>query len=361
MRSNINNIVDNQGFLLLDGGFATEVEKYRSIVSSLWSSSLLLDKEGQEITKKVHKAYIEAGADVIITNSYQLSTPALKKYYDSETTVPETEQQSVEELLELSVKLANQSIQECKLSTLVCASLGNFGASRADGSEYTGEYGDLTTPKVFEEFYMPRIKHLVNLQKDGSELKKIDVLAFETVPVLSEARVILDLMMKREVYEALPFMIVLSIQDEFRLSSGENIIEVFSNLSSLYIEKLSYLKEQGQNLTNRGFVGIGVNCSKPEDAKKCLSLLKKDNEKLNQDLLSLECKSKINLICYPNKGEEYDAEKHEWKESKGTPDKQFVKLLTEMYTNNVKVLGGCCRTSPETTRLLKSGLKEFNR
>ena len=58
------------GVVILDGGLATELEaRGANLADELWSARLLLD-DPQAIAE-VHRAYLEAGADVIIAATYQ--------------------------------------------------------------------------------------------------------------------------------------------------------------------------------------------------------------------------------------------------------------------------------------------------
>ena len=65
---------------------------------------------------------------------------------------------------------------------LVAASVGPYGAMRADGSEYRGRYG--LSDRELADFHRPRLEVLA-----GSGA---DVLAFETLPCLREALVLAD-------------------------------------------------------------------------------------------------------------------------------------------------------------------------
>ena len=62
--------LESQGFLVVDGGLASELERAGfDLDDSLWSAKLLLD--APEAIADVHREYLEAGADCIISASYQ--------------------------------------------------------------------------------------------------------------------------------------------------------------------------------------------------------------------------------------------------------------------------------------------------
>ena len=87
----------------------------------------------------VHRAFLEAGADCVITASYQASHAGFARLgLDDEKT---------DELLIRSVTLARDAVDEFwaeadgrggRLRPIVAASVGPYGAYLADGSEYDG-------------------------------------------------------------------------------------------------------------------------------------------------------------------------------------------------------------------------------
>ncbi|KAF9611677.1 hypothetical protein IFM89_034860 [Coptis chinensis] len=58
------------GCAVVDRGFATQLEKHgTSINDPLWSALCLI--KNPQLIKKVHLEYLEAGADILVTSSYQ--------------------------------------------------------------------------------------------------------------------------------------------------------------------------------------------------------------------------------------------------------------------------------------------------
>lgn len=157
-------IVKENGPLVLDGAFGTELERHGcNIHDELWSSKMLI--ENPEIIKKVHISYLAAGADIIESSGYQATVAGFKAHgYGTEEAL---------DLVKLSVRLAVQArneFLEAKANDaltlrgitlgeqlpdgsvryfsegalpkpLVAASVGPYGAFLADGSEYRGDYG----------------------------------------------------------------------------------------------------------------------------------------------------------------------------------------------------------------------------
>ncbi len=59
---------------LLDGGFSTALEELgNTLNTSLWSGELL--KSHPDQVRAAHKLFADAGAEVLITSSYQITYP----------------------------------------------------------------------------------------------------------------------------------------------------------------------------------------------------------------------------------------------------------------------------------------------
>ncbi|KAG6535816.1 hypothetical protein ZIOFF_000845 [Zingiber officinale] len=67
---------------------------------------------------------------------------------------------------------------------LVAASIGSYGAYLADGSEYSGNYGQEITVEIVKDFHRRRLEVL---SEAGA-----DIIAFETIPNKLEAQVSFD-------------------------------------------------------------------------------------------------------------------------------------------------------------------------
>lgn len=65
-------------------------------------------------------------------------------------------------------------------------SVGPYGASLLDGSEYTGNYIDNINLKVLYDWHKPRIQALIEAG--------VDVVLFETIPSVEEADILLNIL-----------------------------------------------------------------------------------------------------------------------------------------------------------------------
>lgn len=304
--------IQRQGFLLLDGGLATELEAAgHDLSDALWSARLLLDDPGSIV--RVHRRYLEAGADCIITASYQATVAGFM--------ARGLNLDRAEALLLSAVTLAegardafwsSSANRAGRLQPLVAASVGPYGAYLADGSEYRGEYG-LSIDELVS-FHRPRW-HLLA----GSSA---DLLACETIPSAMEVHAIANL--ARETPEA-PIWVSLSCRDERHINDGTPIAEAVAPLLSL-----------------PQVVALGVNCTAPGYVIGLLSALAATTEKP--------------LLAYPNSGERYDAEGNCWVGTSAPVE--FGQEAKVWYSAGARLIGGCCRTGPAHIRQMRRALME---
>ncbi len=96
-------ILDAHGVVVIDGALATELERRGAdLRDALWSARLLID--APELIRAVHLDYLRAGADVLITASYQASIEGFQRRGLNEA--------QVATLFRLSVQLAAEAIEE---------------------------------------------------------------------------------------------------------------------------------------------------------------------------------------------------------------------------------------------------------
>lgn len=138
-----------EGPVLLDGGLSNQLEAQGCDLSdALWSARLLAD--GPEQIEAAHTAYVRAGAQVLITASYQASFAGFRQRGIGRA--------AAAGLFARSVELARRAAGSVDREVWVAASVGPYGAVTADGAEYRGRYG-LTVGEL-ERFHRPRIEAL---------------------------------------------------------------------------------------------------------------------------------------------------------------------------------------------------------
>jgi homocysteine S-methyltransferase len=195
--------------VLLDGGLATELEaRGHDLSDARWSARLLEDDP--EAIVAVHRAYLAAGARVLITASYQATEPAL---------------------LRRSVELARAAGPDA----VVAASVGPYGAILAGGQEYTGDYGAASVADV-EAFHERRLRVLLEAGPD--------CVACETIPRADEAAALARVLDR---LDAPPAWISFACRDGARTAHGEPIEEAVAAATA-----------------SPRVVAVGVNCTAPE-------------------------------------------------------------------------------------------------
>lgn len=298
----------NCGFVLLDGAMATELEKRGAdLNNALWSANLLI--ENPSLIQEVHLDYLKAGADVITTASYQASFTGMAKYgYNRKQT---------EKFMLLSTSLAinarNEAVKQNWLKgpfPLIAASVGPYGASLADGSEYRGHYG-LSVQELMS-FHRERIKVLA-----GSGA---DLLACETIPCPEEALALIRLL---EEFPGSKAWISFSCKNEQEVCDG-----------TAFAECVALANGSDQ------VVAIGINCTPPQFAESLVNIARKASNKP--------------IVVYPNKGETWDPVNKCW--LTGEKQVDFHQEAIRWKLAGATLIGGCCHSSPEDIRQLKKTL-----
>ncbi len=295
---------------VLDGGFATELEaRGVSTAGPLWSARALLEAPEQVVA--VHRAYLDAEADVLLTGSYQASAMGFRAvgFPDPEAAAADA--------LRRAVSLAVQARQEAgRPAVLIAASLGPYGAALANGAEFTGEYGFANPSeehRALVRFHAGRIGALVGTDAD--------LLAFETVPSLGEARAIVEALAG---WPELGAWVSFTCRDGAHTAHGEPVRDCAALLNSA-----------------RQVWAVGVNCVAPALVRPLLGELRAGTGKP--------------LVAYPNSGEGWDAEARCWT---GTADAAgFAALARKWFAAGASIVGGCCRTGPGHVRALVAQLQ----
>jgi len=306
----IRSFLDRRGYLVIDGGLASELERAGfDLNDKLWSAKVLL--ESPDAISRVHQNYLEAGADCIISASYQATIQGLKARGLREV--------EAEGVILRAVRLATDARdkfwamvgdQGDRLRPLVAASVGPYGAYLADGSEFTGAY-DLDEAGLVD-FHRRRWRVLAS--------SDADLLACETIPSLAEARALGRLLTETPNRSA---WFSFSCRDGERISDGAPIIDCVSALASV-----------------PRIVAIGVNCTAPSFIPSLVEKIRSVTD--------------VPIVVYPNSGEGWDAERKSWTGSKDPG--AFASAAAVWREAGAQLIGGCCRTGPEDIARVRAAL-----
>jgi homocysteine S-methyltransferase len=316
------------GGVVLDGGLSNQLaDQGQDLSDELWSARLLADDPGQILA--AHRAYLRAGARVLITSSYQATFEGFAQRGIG--------REEAAGLLRRSVELAREAgfleatggrAREAGPAegaggrtggagrgegmggraggagrgegagdlAWVAASVGPYGAMLADGSEYRGRYG--LSVRELERFHRPRIEVLAGAAPD--------VLALETVPDSDEAQAMLQAAEGTGVPVWLSYTI-----DGAATRAGQPLADAFALATG-----------------NDQVVALGVNCCAPADVLPAIALARAVTGKP--------------VVVYPNSGEHWDGATRSWSGA-ATFDPTLVR---SWRAAGAALIGGCCRVGP---------------
>jgi homocysteine S-methyltransferase len=282
--------------VVVDGGMSTQLTRRgQDISGNLWTGRALVDDA--RAVMLAHADYIAAGADVVITASYQVSRPG---FVAAGLTAADADA-----ALAASIGAARSAADASARPVRVAASVGPYGAILHDGSEYRGNYG--LSRQQLVDFHRERIDVLLAAGPD--------LLAIETIPDVREAEALVDVLADLDV----PAWLTFSATEGGRTCAGQPIQEAVVVASS-----------------SPAVVATGINCTDP---------------RLITDLVS-RIRSAISLpiVVYPNAGGSWDAEDGEWHGgvSVDASDAFPSHVLADWRAAGAVAIGGCCGTDAAT-------------
>ncbi|KAL4384649.1 hypothetical protein GQ457_15G023130 [Hibiscus cannabinus] len=309
------------GAAVIDGGLATELERHGADLNDpLWSAKCLLTSP--HLIRSVHLDYLEAGADIIITASYQATIQG----FEAKGFSREQSESLLRKSVEIALEARQMYYERCGKSSsdgigdgkvlkkrpiLVAASVGSYGAYLADGSEYSGDYGDAMTVEALKEFHRRRVQVLAGAGPD--------LIAFETVPNKIEAQAYAELL--EEEHLKIPAWFTFNSKDGVNVVSGDSLLQCASIAESC-----------------KQVVAVGINCTPPRFIHDLILTIKKVTTKP--------------IVIYPNSGERYDADQKEWVQNTGVKDEDFISYVNKWCEVGASLVGGCCRTTPSTIKAI---------
>ncbi len=266
--------------------------------------------ENPDAIAAVHKDYLEAGADCIITASYQATYEGFMARGIGRNEAGNLLTSSITIAKDARDSFWNEYTGDNRQKPLVAASVGPYGAYLADGSEYSGNYG--ITEEELLDFHRERLATLI--------AAKPDILACETLPCLLEAKALLRLITQYpEVYCWISF----SARDNKHTSNGELIEECAAYLDAF---------EQ--------VAAVGINCTAPQDIDLLIEKIKSRTEKP--------------IIVYPNGGGQYNPVDKLWP---APADLAYGERSRRWYNKGAKIIGGCCKTTPDDIRKIAAWVR----
>ncbi|MGD3155475.1 bifunctional homocysteine S-methyltransferase/methylenetetrahydrofolate reductase [Staphylococcus warneri] len=245
-----------------------------------------------EKVERIHRSYIDAGADVIQTNTYGANFEKLKAF---------GLEHKVKEIHKAAVQIAKKAANE---DTFILGTVGGFrGVKQDDLSLSTIQY---------------HTEHQIDTLVDEG----VDALLFETYYDLEELKGIVVSTKRRH---HIPIIAQLTASNTNYLVDGTPINDA-----------LKQLVECGADI-------VGLNCHHgPHHMQRSFS--------------HIELPDKAFLSCYPN-ASLLDIENSEFKYSDNA--QYFGDVAQELINEGVRLIGGCCGTTPEHIRYIKTSVKNL--
>jgi len=306
-----------RGVHIIDGGMGVLLPKLGMPKDPiLWSARALVDKEYHPVVVEAHKAFIEAGATAIITNSYGVIPGYLRK--------AKLETQA-SKLCALAGQLAREAAGPEKGEVLVLGSLPPLLESyRADL---------LMVDKEAVDWYSMMARSMAPF---------VDMFVCETMSCPAEAATALQGL--REGCPDGKAWVCFTVDSEGKCRDGTPFNEAVRHLS-----------------TATNISGIGVNCCMPEAVELAIATLDTDSE---ASAFASSLERVVYANAYPkehSEGVEYDTENF---------DDEAVRedLTAERYAQSAAqwasrsslpftAIGGCCGILPEHIQRVAASLK----
>ena len=270
----------DSGVLIFDGAMGTEIYKRDFFVNTSFDE---LNLKAPNVISEIHQKYVDAGTDVITTNTFAANRHALSKFGLGE---------EVWKINAAAVKIAKKCANE---DTLIAGSVGPIGQ--------TGYNSGLTEDKIIEIL----ADQIEALKKAG-----VDFIIFETIPSVADAKYAYQAINRAS---EIPYAMSFSVDRDGKTQKGEPL----KNL-------LNVISDKGRQPT-----AVGLNC--------CVG-----PEGLLEPLEELLSRTDLPIIIQPNAGIPkqvggrmiYMASP----EYLATYALRFVNM-------GVKGIGGCCGTGPD--------------
>lgn len=281
--------------VVIDGGLSTQLERRgHRLDDPLWTGRVLTTDPSAIV--QAHADFVGAGADVVISASYQVSREGFAAVGRSKA--------EADNALVSSVQAAREATGST--SCRVAASVGPYGAILHDGSEYRGRYG--LSHQQLLDFHAQRLEVLVSAEPD--------LLAIETIPDADEAAALVDAL--RE-YPSVPAWLTFSASSDSQTCAGQSIEEAVSIAAE-----------------SPAVIAVGVNCTDPVHVE---GLVRRMSASVS-----------LPVVVYPNAGGEWNAADGTW--SGSVSGSAGAQLVDAWRRAGAVAIGGCCGTdAAEIARL----------
>ncbi|OMP86114.1 Homocysteine S-methyltransferase [Diplodia seriata] len=337
---------------ILDGGLGTSLEDKYGVKFNhsqpLWSSHFLIDN--QDTLLACQRDFVEAGADVLLTATYQVSIEgfARTKTADFPNGIPKN---SIPSYLARAVEVAEQASSHG--TAKIALSLGPYGASMVPGQEYSGKYdAEHDTEESLYQWHLERLRLFAAVER---LLDRVQYIALETLPRMDEIRAVRRAVqaLGATTEEAGPRLWISCVfpGESEDLPDGSTIDQVVEAM----------LGNMGDGCIPWG---IGMNCTKMH---KLPGLIRKFEDAVGKLQTAAPLHSMPTLVLYPDgtNGEVYNTTTKQWEKPdhmagdtqlKEPWEVQLARAVGESYDRRCFqsfLVGGCCKASHADIKRLR--------
>ncbi len=276
----------NNNTLLADGAMGTMIFSEGFGYNQCFEE---LNLSNSDLIKKISRAYLDAGADIIHTNTFGANPSRLKQFgFENKIT----------EINQAAVAITNEI---CKNKRLVALSVGPTGLSSEPNNS-----------SEIERNYVCQFESVNNMN--------VDLISIETMTSLTEAKIALQ--SAKSILPSVPVSVSVcfrKINDEFWTFDQVSISEAIANLEA-----------NGADI-------IGSNCG--NSSQEMIEIAK-----------IIRSLTKLPISISPNTG---NPKNNNDKQDYPLSFENFVQTVKQLITEKVNIVGGCCGTTPEFIAAVK--------
>ncbi len=323
---NIKDILKHK-ILILDGAMGTMIQRYtlteddfrkgwfENHQSPLKGNNDLLSLTRPDIIKAIHKEYLEAGADIIETNTFS-GTSIAQADYNLEKYAYDINYHSAKIAKEVAEEMTKQTPNKPRF---VAGSIGPTNRTLSISPDVNDPgYRNIE----FDELVSAYEEQVRGLIDGGADLLLVETV-FDTLNAKAALFAIENVAQEKGV--KLPIMVSGTITD----ASGRTLSGQTTEAFLISMEHANLLS-------------IGLNCALGADA-------------MRPYLKTLKQKAPFYVSAHPNAG--LPNEMGEYDETPEIMGQQIKQFLNE---NLVNIIGGCCGTTPDHIRNIAQQVEEIN-
>ena len=293
--------------LILDGAMGTSIQKYALSPDDFLGgkgNNDILNLTREDVIERIHKEYIEAGADIIETNTFSGNAISQRDY---------GQQEKVYEINLKGAQIARRAADNSSRDVLVAGSIGPTVKSLSLSPDADEPQRRDVTFQEMVDAYRVQVRGLL----DGG----VDILLVETVYDALNAKAALYAIQQEVPQGDIPVMVSATVNDRSgRLLSGHTLDALYTALQHYPI------------------ASFGLNCS----------FGARDLAPFIEQLQWVPCAVSI----YPNAG--LPNEMGQYDES----PEYTAKYIRELAQNGwLNIAGGCCGTTPDHIKAVKEALE----